>query len=386
MEEIRCSVCGTVVNPGDTFCQNCGSPVAAAADAKTEAAPEQQDTTVLSGNPFSGSVDESQTTNAAGGSSQVSGTYQQPSSGMDAAGTQGTYGTYNTTYNVNNYNQPAAQPQSKGLGIAGLILSIIGLLTSCCYGGLLFGLIGLILSIVYLVKKGSKGLGISGTIIGAISLLTSLVLLIMLIATGSSVMDEMQEINDQYSSGSSDDYNYDYDYDDSNDDYNYGSSNVSGTNQIMINGSDLYTLPASLGSLGFTVNSEQSGDKIAEIQENGLYSGDYEFVVLDSDKGYSVWGFIENTGSDTVYSLDELEVTGINVDNYSSACTAYSAEVYGGVTLNMSRSDVEALIGTEDMIDGNDMAVYESASGNEVLRLEYDDYDYVCGIDITIYK
>ncbi|MCM1495444.1 MAG: zinc ribbon domain-containing protein [Bacteroides sp.] len=387
MEEIRCSVCGTVVNPGDTFCQNCGSPVAAAADAKTEAAPEQQDTTVLSGNPFSGSADESQTTNAASGSYQASGTYQQPSSGMDAAGAQGTYGTYNTTYNVNNYNQPATQPQSKGLGIAGLILSIIGLLTSCCYGGLLFGLIGLILSIVYLVKKGSKGLGISGTIIGAISLLTSLVLLIMLIATGSSVMDEMQEINDQYSSGSGNDYNYDYDYDtDYDDDYNYGSSNVSGTNQIMINGSDLYTLPASLSSLGFTVNAEQSGDKITEIQENGLYSGDYEFVVLDSDKGYSVWGFIENTGSDTVYSLDELEVTGINVDNYSSACTAYSAEVYGGVTLNMSRSDVEALIGTEDMIDGNDMAVYESASGNEVLRLEYDDYDYVCGIDITIYK
>lgn len=386
MEEIRCSVCGTVVNPGDTFCQNCGSPVGTAPEAKPEEAPAQQDTTVLSGNPFSVSADESQTAAPAGTSYQTSGTYQQPSSGMDT-NAQGSYGTYNTTYNVNNYTQAAPQPQSKGLGIAGLILSIIGLLTSCCYGGLIFGLIGLILSIVYLTKKGSKGLGISGTIIGGIALLISAVWLIIFIATGSSVVDEMQSINDQYSSGSgSGTYDFDFDDPDTSSSNNLGSSSVSGTDQILINGSDLYTLPASLSSLGLTVNEYESGDKVTEIQEDGLYPGDYQFVVLDSDNGYSFWGFIENTGSDTVYSLDDLEVTGINVDNYSSACTAYSAEVYGGVTLNMSRSDVESLIGEEDTTDENGMAVYMSASENEVLRLEYDDYDYVSGIDITIYK
>ncbi len=381
MEEIRCSVCGTVVNPGDTFCQNCGSPVDAASATKPEAAPAQQDTTVLSGNPFSGSAGESQAGNPAGGSYQASGTYQQPSSGMDT-NAQGSYGTYNTTYNVNNYTQVAPPKQSKGLGIAGLILSIIGLLTSCCYGGLLFGLIGLILSIVYLTKKGSKGLGISGTIIGAIALLGSAIWLIVAISTGNSIMDELNQYSQDSGSGT---YNFDFD-DPSTSSGSISSSNVSGTDQILVNGSDLYTLPASLSSLGLTVNEEQSGDKITEIQENGLYSGDYEFVVLDSANGYSFWGFIENTGSDTVYSLDDLEVTGINVDNYSSACTAYSAEVYGGVALNMSRSDVESLIGVEDTTDSNGMAVYESASGNEILRLEYDDYDYVCGIDITIYK
>ena len=386
MEEIRCSVCGTVVNPGDTFCQNCGSPVDAASATKPEAAPTQQDTTVLSGNPFSVSTDGSQAETPASGSYQASGTYQQPSSGMDT-NAQGSYGTYNTTYNVNNYTQAAPQPQSKGLGIAGLILSIIGLLTSCCYGGLIFGLIGLILSIVYLTKKGSKGLGISGTVIGAIALIGSAIWLIIAISTGNSIIDEMNQINDGYSSGSGSG-TYDYDYSDpvSTSSGSISSSNVSGTDQILVNGSDLYTLPASLSSLGLTVNEEIDGDTITEIQEDGLYPGDYEFVVLNSANGYSFWGFIENTGSDTVYSLDELEVTGINVDNYSSACTAYSAEVYGGVTLNMSRSDVEALIGVEDTTDSNGMAVYESASGDEILRLEYDDYDYVCGIDITIYK
>lgn len=381
MEEIRCSVCGTVVNPGDTFCQNCGSPVDTASATKPEAAPAQQDTTVLSGNPFSGSADGAQAGNPTGGSYQASGTYQQPSSGTYQQPSSGmdmnAQGSY-VTYNVNNYNQVAPQKQSKGLGIAGLILSIIGLLTSCCYGGLLFGLIGLILSIVYLVKKGSKGLGISGTIIGAIALLISAIVLIYTISTGISVMDEFNEYTQEYGNGTF--------YDPSTSSGSISSSNVSGTDQILVNGSDLYTLPASLSSLGLTVNETESGDKITEIQENGMYSGDYEFVVLDSVNGYSIWGFIENTGSDTVYSLDDLEVTGINVDNYSSVCTAYSAEVYGGVTLNMSRSDVEALIGKEDTTDSSGMAVYESASGNEVLRLEYDDYDYVCGIDITIYK
>ena len=82
MKEIRCSVCGSVVNPGDSFCQNCGSPVEAPAQAQTETpvepeaavetavpvqeetqtvqeeAPAAQETTVLSGNPFSVQNDE----------------------------------------------------------------------------------------------------------------------------------------------------------------------------------------------------------------------------------------------------------------------------------------------------------------------------------------
>lgn len=375
MEEKKCSVCGTVVNPGDTFCQNCGSPV--------DSAPAQQDTTVLSGNPFSISNDETPASNPAGSTgSQAAGTYQQPSSGMDT-NAQGTYGTYNTTYNVNNYTQAAPVQQSKGLGIAGLILSILGLLTSCCYGGFLFGLIGLILSIVYLVKKGSKGLGISGAVIGGIGIVASLIWLVIGLSTGQSIMDELQSFNDP-NIGNSTSSERENPFDTTEDDNGgISTSNVAETNQILVNGTDLYTMPASLSELGLTVNEELNEDELAEIQE-GLYAGDYKFVVLDSDKGYSFWGFVENTGSDTVYSVDDLQVTGINVDNYSSACTAYSAEVYGGITLNMSRSDVEVLIGTED--DNEDgLSVYYSESGNEILRLEYDSSDYVCAIDITIY-
>lgn len=385
MEESRCSVCGTVLNPGDSFCQNCGSPVEAPAPAEettsgvqaetpvapeVSVTPEQQETTVLSGNPYSVSNDGSQTapSNAAAG-------YQTAGTGT-GTNYQGSYGTYNTTYNVN-YTQPAPAPKkSKALGVVGLILGIIGILTSCCWGGFIFGLIGLILSIVYLVKKGSKGLGVSGIITSALGLLLSLAWLIIFCAMpalADEIMpDEYQDIMDGVSNGGTGD-----DYTSS------GSTSISGTNQILINDSDLYTLPVSLSSMGLTVSDEDS-DVVSDIETNGMYPGDYEFVLLNSSNGYSFWGYIENTGSDTVYSVDDLQVTGINVDNYSYACSAYSAEVYGGITLNMSRTEVESIIGACDYQDDNGLDVYESDSGSEVLRLEYEG-DYVSAIDITIY-
>lgn len=411
MEEIRCSVCGTVVNPGDTFCQNCGSPVETtpAASPEPASAPEQPDTTVLSGNPFSTGSDGTQTSqqsSSTGYQSVNSGetnTYQQAPSGMDT-NAQGTYGTYNTTYNVNNYTQAAPEPkQSKALGIVGLVLGILGLLTSCCYGGLLFGLIGLILSIVYLAKKGSKGIGITGAVISGIALIASIIWLSIAISTGAGIFDELQQFNDEYGSGTNssteDPWNYTVDNNDytdpdfwnyTEDDNDYTdpatSSNVTGTNQILVNGTDLYTLPASLNSLGLSVNSDADSDVVEDIEQNGLYAGDYKFVVLDSNNGYSFWGFIENTGEDTIYSIDDCQVTGINVDNYSSWCTAWSAEVYGGVTLNMTRSEVENLIGYPDTTDSDGFAVYGSYTDSEVLRLEYDEYDYVIAVDITIYN
>ena len=260
-----------------------------------------------------------------------------------------------------------------------MILAIIGLVTSCCFGGFLFGLIGLILGIVCLAKKGSKGLGISSIIISAVSLLISLIMAIVMLATGGSIMKDIRDyVPDEYQ----DAYdgltgNDDYDYDD------YSSSTLNSTNQIMVN-YDLYTLPASLDSLGLTVSDNNSSD-VSDIETYGIAPGEYKFVVLDSADGYyDVWGYIENTGSDTVYSVDDLQVTGINADNYSNA-GVYSVEVYGGVTLGMSRSDVESAIGTPSTTDSDGLACYESESGSEVLRVEYDDNDDVCALDVTIY-
>lgn len=394
MEEIRCKVCGTVVNPGDAFCQNCGSPVEAAAPA-TESTQESapQNTDVLSGNPYSVGSDASPQASATQSSYQATnmgmntttGTYQQPGSSMDSTyGTYGTYGTSSATYT----SAPVETPSKAGkvCGIIGLILSIIGLLTSCCSGGLLFGLIGIILCIVCLVKKGSKGLGITGIIIGAIAFIISVVLLI----SGMSVLDEFSKyVDDEYDN----DYGYNYDWNDYDWDDNDGdgfsggvsSGSLTSTNQIMING-DVYTLPASLNSLGMSpdMSYDDTAGKISDIETYGLYAGDYEFVLLNCNNGYTIWGFIENTTGDTVYSLDELQVTGLNVDNYSDQCTASSVEAYGGITLGMSRSSVESALGRPDK-ETDDGVYYESADGMSYMYLEYDLFDDVECVEVTMY-
>ena len=439
MEEKKCSVCGSAIPEGNTFCPNCGSPVEGSESAgaaagsispeptatvstpeqqETVSAPEQQETTVLSGNPYNVSNHTAQTVNPDAGSAYqqpvdagVSGTYQQPvNAGVGGAyqqpvdaGVSGTYQqsnagvNYSGTYAASStYTQPAPENTSKGLGIAGLILAIIGLLTSCCFGGFIFGVIGIILSIVAIAKKRGKGLGIAGIIIGAIALIISC----FGIAFFDSWMNTLEDyIGDDYTD---DDYTYDvpeepdnWDWDDSDttgdadntDTSAPVSSNVSGTNQMLVDGT-LYTMPATLSELGLTISSVDS-DTLDDITTNGLTAGDYEFVVLDSVNGYSFWGYVENTGSDTIYSQEELSLTGINVDNYSDVCTATSAEVYNGITLNMTRSEVEAILGTSDYTDDSGQECYESlGSGVEVrdvLRIEYDEYDYVIALDVTIY-
>ncbi len=62
----------------------------------------------------------------------------------------------------NAYQQPPATPPSNGLGVAGFVCSLLGILTTC---GLLSP-IGLIFSLIAL-RKEPRGLAIAGTIIGA---------------------------------------------------------------------------------------------------------------------------------------------------------------------------------------------------------------------------
>ncbi len=397
MEEIRCSVCGSVVNAGDAFCQNCGSPVTNAAQetgtgSQTEsAAPEQQETTVLSGNPYSMNNDGTQPSpqNVAADvnttASATGGTYQQPAPNAGA----NYQGSYNATYTQPVQTTPAGP--SKGLGVAGLVLGIIGIITGCCFGGFIFGLIGLILSIIYVAKKGSKGLGIGGIITSALGLIFSIVMVILFVSAPSIVYNMMPDeykylIEDEFG-GSTEDFNlptedFNFPTEDSGNNTSSGT-NITNTDQIMIN-ETVYTLPASVSSLGFTVDPDYRADEVAAIATEGVAPGDYVFVLLKSTDGTSFFGYIENTGAeDTIYSADELTVTGVNVDNYSQECTAYFVEAFGGIRLDMSRSEVEALIGTPD--DTNDgMDVYESDSGYEVLRLEYEN-DYVIAVDLTTY-
>ena len=499
MEELKCSVCGSPVNAGDSFCQNCGNPiqpqkqeetvipepsqpVSGVTEPTSVVMPEVTEPTVVvtpeiteptpvvettetieavqptyeavsaqpeekpAANPFT--VTEKDTATAQAGTYQQgapqpqagtyqqgapqpqAGTYQQgapqPQTGTYQQGAPqpqaGTYqqgvpqpqqapyqqaGTYQEPYYGQQTQMGVQQPQKqkkpgKAAGIVGLIFGILGLLTSACgimVVPLIFCLVGIILAIVCLTKNSSKGLGISGMIVSALGLISGLIFMFLMVGILSSAgksfgeMDWEEIINTLEDNSIDDDFDYvPGDYDPVYTEDGFGAAeevlpssnaNLTDVNQIMINGT-VYTLPVSFESTGFSVN-EKSKDDMDSLAADGWDSGEYHFVLLDSADGYSVWGFIENTSDSTVYSESDLKLTGLNVDNYSSACTATSVKIANGVTFGTSKSEVVSLLGDPDSTT-DDGVYYDSADGKTELYLEYDGDDKVQCIEITVYE
>ena len=475
MEELKCSVCGSPVNAGDSFCQNCGNPIqpqkqeetvipepsqpvsgvteptsvvmpevteptGAVTPEITEPTPVVETTETIeavqptyeavsaqpeekpAANPFT--VTEKDTATAQTGTYQQgapqpqAGTYQQgapqPQVGTYQQGVpqpqQAPYqqaGTYQEPYYGQQTQMGVQQPQKqkkpgKAAGIVGLIFGILGLLTSACgimVVPLIFCLVGIILAIVCLTKNSSKGLGISGMIVSVLGLISGLIFMFLMVGILSSAgksfgeMDWEEIINTLEDNSIDDDFDYvPGDYDPVYTEDGFGAAeevlpssnaNLTDVNQIMINGT-VYTLPVSFESTGFSVN-EKSKDDMDSLATDGWDSGEYHFVLLDSADGYSVWGFIENTSDSTVYSESDLKLTGLNVDNYSSACTATSVKIANGVTFGTSKSEVVSLLGDPDSTT-DDGVYYDSADGKTELYLEYDGDDKVQCIEITVYE
>ncbi len=84
---------------------------------------------------------------------------------------------------------------SNGLCIAGMILGILSLITSWCYGGgFLFGLAGLIMGAIGVKqvkqqpdKQTGSGMGVAGIVTGSLGVLISLIIIIIAIAAIASV-------------------------------------------------------------------------------------------------------------------------------------------------------------------------------------------------------
>ena len=462
MDELKCSVCGSPVNAGDSFCQNCGNPiqpqkqegtgipessqpVSGVTEPTSVVMPEVTEPTVTvtpeiteptpvvettetieavqptyeavsaqpeekPANPFT--VTEKDTATAQTGTYQQgtpqpqTGTYQQGAPQPQQAPYQQA-GTYQEPYYGQQAQMGVQPPQKqkkpgKAAGIVGLIFGILGLLTSACeimVVPLIFCLVGIILAIVCLTKKSSKGLGISGLIVSGLGLISGLIFMFLMVGILSSAgkslgeMDWEEIINTLEDNSIDDDFDYvPGDYDPVYTEDGFGASeevlpssnaNLTDVNQIMINGT-VYTLPVSFESTGFSVN-EKSKDDMDSLATDGWDSGEYHFVLLDSADGYSVWGFIENTSDSTVYSESDLKLTGLNVDNYSSACTATSVKIANGVTFGTSKSEVVSLLGDPDSTT-DDGVYYDSVDGKTELYLEYDGDDKVQCIEITVYE
>lgn len=86
-------------------------------------------------------------------------------------------GYYNPNYGQNQYQKPVTN-QPNGLAIAGMILGILSIPASCCYGiGALLGLIGLVLSLLSKKKgidTGYSGMAIAGIVTSVIGIIIAI--------------------------------------------------------------------------------------------------------------------------------------------------------------------------------------------------------------------
>lgn len=117
-------------------------------------------------------------------------------------------------------SQPIAETQSdsKALAIAGMVCGIVSVVLVCCLTpvAILCAIAGIVLSIIALRKKQSKGMAIAGIITSAVGILLSIIMIIMTVAVSFSVVDKIENgnYNEYY-------YNdlYDEIYDDVYDEY-----------------------------------------------------------------------------------------------------------------------------------------------------------------------
>ena len=134
----------------------------------------------------------------------------------------------NMNYQNNTYQQPVPAQPGKGFGIASMVLGIIALLItllSCCLPFLLIlsgllGLLSIVFGIIAIAKKRGKGMGIAGLICSVVGLLLAIAILIFSILMGAGLM-AMPAFMEEYEDYYYDDYYYDYDYDDYYYDYDY---------------------------------------------------------------------------------------------------------------------------------------------------------------------
>ena len=90
---------------------------------------------------------------------------------------------------------------SRGLATGALILGILALCTTCFFINYIFGIIGLILAIVYFVKKGiknAKGRAVTGLVCGVLSMVTSTYIYgsLYIYVTETSLLDIMEDLGE----------------------------------------------------------------------------------------------------------------------------------------------------------------------------------------------
>lgn len=94
--------------------------------------------------------------------------------------------TQNQTWGIQGQNQFPPRGQDQTLPTISMILGILGLVLSCCYGGIPFGLAAIVLGYLGVqnannspIQYGGKGLATAGIITGIVGLVLSILFLFL---------------------------------------------------------------------------------------------------------------------------------------------------------------------------------------------------------------
>ena len=103
---------------------------------------------------------------------------------------------YNQSQNTgNNVNYTVEADRNKGFAIAGFVISLVSLLLCCTGCNILFAILALVFSIIYLCSnnsnKSNKGFAVAGVIIAGVSIIITVIYYAMFLSS-----PEFQEIYD----------------------------------------------------------------------------------------------------------------------------------------------------------------------------------------------
>lgn len=246
--------------------------------------------------------------------------------------------------------------ESKALEICALVFGIISL-CGCCYG--LFGMIGLVLSIIALATGKKSGFSITGLILSIVGIVGALAWTIFCFsATGeewrTTMAENFMERFGQENNGIYEDVTTEAEQDEvttaeqdetadteSTEMEQNLSQNTSLKNElagkVIIDGKEI-RVPCKFSEIKgeFEISAESE-----EILKNGMKAYDFEIISLTSDgKSTGVSLVLSNYSDVDIEQADEAYVTGVNVDSYGEM--PWQVKFFADIMVGMSEKDLEA--------------------------------------------
>lgn len=252
--------------------------------------------------------------------------------------------------------------QSKALEICALVFGILSL-CGCCYG--LFGLIGLVLSIIALAKGKKSGLSIAGLILSIIGIVGALVWTIFCFS--SAGQEWSSNIAESFMEGFEEGYNATYDNSSTEvesdvdiETESNATENTSLKNEVVgkvtIDGKEI-TIPCKFSEMKSEFEfSEMSKEDLV----GGLEAYDLKIISLASNGKSTGVSLVVSNNSDTdIADINDAYITGVSVDSFGEV--PQEVKFFKDITVTMSKKDLEtALKGIEYEEDASDDYSYYS--------------------------